>query len=104
MSVGHIIVSHEQKMVDRQQLNEAIGLLSNILNSPTAVTTMSEMLEQNRQISIGATSDVKAKEELEEEGPSKLGKTWRPLPQVQVSSLQLAFHPSHRLSSCMISP
>ncbi|KAK2894131.1 hypothetical protein Q8A73_016615 [Channa argus] len=55
-----LMVSHEQKIVDRQQLNEAIGLLSNILNSPTAVTAMSEMLEQNRQTSIRETSDADA--------------------------------------------
>lgn len=45
-------------MVDRDHINEDICLLNNILNSPTAVTSVSEMLEQRQQSSKGATSNA----------------------------------------------
>ncbi|XP_054636388.1 uncharacterized protein LOC129183310 isoform X1 [Dunckerocampus dactyliophorus] len=51
-------------MADREKLSEAIGLLNNILNSPTVITTMSEMLDQRRQTPTGASSNATVEEEM----------------------------------------
>lgn len=45
----------DEKMVDRDRLQEAVGLINNVLNNPATVTTMSELLNQRRQTSTGAT-------------------------------------------------
>ena len=55
---------HDRKdsMVDREQLNEAIGLLSNILNSLT-VTAVSDTVQQRQQPST-VSSNAAAEEEM----------------------------------------
>ena len=42
-------------MVDRDRLQEAVGLINNVLNNPATITTMSELVNQSRQISTGGT-------------------------------------------------
>ncbi|KAL7396177.1 hypothetical protein ABVT39_001478 [Epinephelus coioides] len=51
-------------MADRERLSEAVGLLNNILNSSTVVKTMSEMLDQSRQPSTGASANAAVEEEM----------------------------------------
>lgn len=47
-------------MVDREELNEA----SSILNSPTAVTSLSEKLDQRQQPSTGLPFNAAVDEEM----------------------------------------
>ena len=51
-------------MADSGRLNEAIGLINNFLNTPNAVTSLSEMLDQRRQPSTGAISNANVDDEM----------------------------------------